>query len=335
MAEFRLGSIDWSSVRLLHGEHLTHETAYLEELIRWVLHFGPPCGIVEMSEDSLGCVQSSDTVYRFTLRNCRALTPQGYWVDLGDQGPSLDLNSQHHLGEVVKLYLGVATDEKDSRDLAPARSSALVECRSRWRHYVLDHDNTGDNCDYLQIAQVLNRDGTLAPDASYLPDCRYLASHPQLVREAKEIEALARTGLAKLAEYTPETAPADVSALAGRLAGGLGGAAVIADWQARPVAYVERLCSVLSSVQGVACLCPAETGFRDDALNAIGDALEFVRANAEAGLPLGPTLQRIKRALELLTKLFQHLVIAQPPSPPPPPDLDRSEQPFRKIGGAL
>jgi hypothetical protein len=321
MNNFRLGSIDWDSVRLLHADHLSHETAYLEELVRWTLHYGCPRGVVRLDADSLTVVPSSPMTYRVTLRRCQAITPQGYWVDISDEesAPSFDLDKEQYLHTVVGVYLGVHLTEKRRQPMYPTRSSALIECQSRWRRYVLSFDRTSDDVDWLQIGQIRNQGGELALDAGFIPECVYLNSHAQLVNKVKEIRDAAGRGLETLERYTIATAPS-VAATAGQFAASLAPAAVAVDWQTRPRAYVERLISVLMAKYSlVTILCPVNMGYRDQALTAIENAVNYVQSNAESDLPLGVALDRIKAALEVLVQLYGQLpaapVTRQEPTP--------------------
>jgi len=333
MTDFRLASIDWESVRLLHGEHLSQETTYIEDLVRWVLHCALPAGIVHMDPDSLRVRQSSATTYRVTLRRCQAITPQGYWVHIDDDGsnPVCDLDMEQHLSreeQAVGLHLGVDTQDKESRDHAPGRSDALLECSSRWPKYLLDTDPRSDHSDWLQIAQVLNRGGELVLDEAFIPGCQHLDSHPALLQAVTGIRDVGARGLTTLARYEPAAVPENVSFRAGVFASALAPAATVVDLRARPQAYVERMCSVLRASSSLARLCPRDTAYRDDAIAAIDKALSHTEG--EGDLLLGPTLADIRSALEKLLDLYERLAAA--PAPTPPPERkDHGERIFRKI----
>ncbi|MCS6862377.1 MAG: type VI secretion system baseplate subunit TssK [Abditibacteriales bacterium] len=340
MSNFRLGSIDWDSVRLLHGEHLSLETAYHEELVRWALHHGCPHGVVRMDADSLTVVPSSTMTYRVTLRRCQAITPQGYWVDISDEesAPSFDLDKEQYLHTVVGVYLGVDVAEKKRQPMYPTRSSALIECQLRWRRYVLSFDRTADDVDWLPIGQIRNQGGELALDRDFIPECVYLNSHPQLIHKVKDIRDTAERGLETLERYTIATSPS-VAVTAGQFAASLAPAAVAVDWQTRPRAYVERLISVLMAKYSlVTVLCPVNMGYRDQALTAIENAVNYVQSNAESDLPLGAALDRIKAALETLIQLYGQLpaapVTRQEPIPVRPEPRPHEEKPvIVKDGG--
>ena len=109
MTDFHPSSIDWDSVRLLHGEHLRGETAYLEGLVRWVLAHAAGPGVVHMQPDSLALVASSPSTYRLALRRFQALTPAGYWVCIGDDefSPRPDrAGFADHLGKQNLAFAG-------------------------------------------------------------------------------------------------------------------------------------------------------------------------------------------------------------------------------------
>jgi hypothetical protein len=58
-------------------------------------------------------------------------------------------------------------------------------------------------------------------------------------------------------------------------------------------------------------------GYRDQALTLIENILNYVQRNAESDLPLGSTLEQIKRALEVLIQLYGQLHAAPMKQPAP------------------
>ena len=335
MTDFGLGSIDWESVRLLHGEHLGHETAYVEELVRWVIHSGLAPGVVSMGPESLGMVQSSPETYRLALRSCRAITPAGHWVHIrdDDNNPTMELDKEQHLEQVVGIHLGVDTTGKEARDHAPSMSSALIECKSRWPRYQLSKDPASDDMDWLQIGQIINRGGELVLDKGYIPDCLQLRSHPMLANAARAIAEIGNEGLTALGRYTPSAVPDTVTLQAAGFACALAPAATLVDWAAGPQAYIDRLSAVLTGSAALARLCPPNTGYRDDAIAACETALGYVQENADGGVPLGPGLLKISQALETLVQLYGQLVAApaKERAAPAPKPADRDERIFRRI----
>lgn len=335
MTDFGLGSIDWESVRLLHGEHLGHETAYVEELVRWVIHSGLAPGVVSMGPESLGMVQSSPETYRLALRSCRAITPAGHWVHIrdDDNNPTMELDKEQHLEQVVGIHLGVDTTGKEARDHAPSMSSALIECKSRWPRYQLSKDPASDDMDWLQIGQIINRGGELIIDQGYIPDCLQLRSHPSLIIDAMAIAEIGKEGLEALRTYMTGDAPGNVTSMAASFANALAPAATLADWGANPQGYIDGLSAVLTASVTLAQLCHPDTSYRDGAISACETALGYVEENAERGVPLGPGLLKIKEALGILVQLCGQLVAAPEKKRPPrePEPADREEKVIRVI----
>jgi hypothetical protein len=303
MSDFRPASMDWGSVRLLHGEHLGRETGYVEDLIRWTLERAAGPGVVEARADSLSLVASTPTTYRLTLRRFQALTPGGYWVCIGDDelSPTLDLDRQRYLETVVPICVGVDTRTKESRAHQPTQSSALLECRSLWPKYVLGAGDTVDGCDCTKIAEVMNSGGELVLNLDFIPDCIFLSSHPRLVRAVKEHRDLAAEGLRVLSKVAD-----NVRDIAGQFAAALAPAAPLVDWRARPYAYIERMAGVLQANKMLAAM-RQEAGFRDDVINTVDDALSYAQGGDSAGFWLGPATQKITDALAKLVQLYANL----------------------------
>ena len=308
MTDFRPASIDWESVRLLHGEHLRGETGYVEELVRWMLRGAAGAGVVHMDPDSLSLVSSSPSTYRLTLRRFQVLTPAGYWVSVGDDefNPTLDLDRQQYLESVVAVSIGVDTRAKDSRALKPSQSSALAECRSLWPRYVLGSSDTIDGCDCLKITEIANVRGELALNAEFIPDCVSLASHPRLVRAVQEIGGLANDGLEALLKVSESARE-----VASQFAAALAPASTLVDWRVRPHAYIERMVGVLQASKMVATLRQRDNPHRDDAIRLIDSALEYAHGADAHGPWLGPALQKIADALRKLLELYPQVMTEQ------------------------
>src|SRR5437016_1823905 len=135
MPEFRLESVDWSSVSLLHGEHLRSETQYLEQLSRWSLTRGRAWGVVSLSDGGLR-VEGSESDYEVTLSKCTAITRGGYIVNVENNGAVKPLkgSTDQHSGSIVPIFLGVSLT-KPPVEMAPSQSASLLECRSlAWQY---------------------------------------------------------------------------------------------------------------------------------------------------------------------------------------------------------
>jgi hypothetical protein len=328
MSDFRLASIDWASVRLLHAEHLGHETGYVEELMRWALELAAGPGVIRAEPDSLSLVASSASTYRLTLRRFQALTPAGYWVCVGDDeySPTLDLDRQRYLEAVVPISVGVDTRAKDSRAHQPTQSSALLECRSLWPKYALGAADSVDGCDCIKIAEVINSGGELVLNPDFIPDCLSIGSHPLLIRAVTQIRDLADEGL-RILTKTPDT----VRDIAGQLAAALAPGATLVDQRARPYAYMERIAGALRANRMIAAI-RQHTGPGDDAVRAVDDALQYAENGDAQGLWLGPALQKMARALQELLKLYANLQAEVLPAAPEPQPIDPRMIPSRVVG---
>jgi len=314
MTDFRLASIDWGSVRLLHADHLHGETSYLEELARWVLLHTTGPGVAYMGPDALTMLGSSPTTYRLTLRRFAAVTAGGYWIQIGDDedNPTLDLDRQHHLDSVVSICVGVDTRAKESREHAPGRSSALLECRSLWPRYALGIGDSLDGCDCLKIAELVNDAGNLVLNTGLIPDCIHLDSHPALVDAVREITNLANDGLQRLASL-----PANVREIAAQFAVALAPGSVLVDWRVHPRAYLDRMGGVLQANLLVAQLCQDNSPHLPTVIHLVNEALKYLHQSDGHGPWLGPALQKIGDALRELLLLYPAMKVQQAPAAQP------------------
>src|SRR5262249_15624280 len=125
MTEYDLLSNDWQRVQLLHGEHLSTETRYLEQMARWGLQYGRAWGVVHLGEGDLS-VNGSDQDYAVSLRACKAITRRGYIVDVSLESEPIRLQGSNYdqPDRLVPLYIGVCRD-KEAFAAGASQSGAL------------------------------------------------------------------------------------------------------------------------------------------------------------------------------------------------------------------
>jgi len=300
VADFSLGSVDWSSVSLLHGEHLRVETAYLEDLVRWSLRYGRPYGVIYLEEDDLQ-VSGSSTDYEITLRNCQAVTPRGYWVEVSE-AVSLQGSNDAHAGSVVPIHLGVSL-EKEPVPLAPAQSQALLECRSLHWRYTLSCESEGSDRDWLPIGQMQKEGSRFVRDAGFIPECVHLNSHPALISTVEETRQKAGACLRELQNHIHAGL-----VQAGVMAAAMVPAAVVVDWAAPPRAFLERLAEVLTAQQLLLWAVDKQVWGRANDL--IKEALDYIEENArydQDNVNWRVAFNRVKEALDALILVFRGL----------------------------
>lgn len=317
MAGFRLTSIDWNSVQILHAAHLFSETAYLEELIRWTLHSGCCRGVLYIEENDL-LVSGSPTDYEVVLRACRAVTPQGYFIEVNETNRPTPLKGSNdsHSEAVVPIYLEVRA--KESISMATAQSLPLLECRALQWNYVLTTEPSGHALDSLQIGQM-HREGTrFVKDTNYIPECMYLNSHPALMRKAKAITSVVGNLLGVSSQYA-KSGIGISHLIAAVIASAVSPAAIIVNWQIQPRMWLQRLAEVLTAEYYL--IQPLSTLLLSSWVSAkdqIEDALTSIHRYAESQSQLWETLNRVEKAFESLIPLCKEL--REPTLPSQKPD---------------
>jgi hypothetical protein len=256
--DYDLYSNDWSNVVLMRAEHMRSETFYFEQMNRWGLQYGGAWGIVHIADEELQ-VFGSGTDYSVAVSGCKAVSRQGYIIDIGRNRPPVTLSKSNdaHTSSVVPIYLGVAV-QKETANAGPSQTGALLDRPIlRWK-YVLDTDPSSPQFDWILIGRM-KRDGQrFVRDDGFIPQCVHLRSYPAMIRISNEITAIARKALLALKQATRarsdgKNATIDWQALIGTFVTSLTPATVLLDWETHPRAYLERL---LIAIQNYFVLLP-------------------------------------------------------------------------------
>jgi hypothetical protein len=306
MTRFNLTSIDWGSVSLLHGAHLSGETAYLEEMMRWTLYHSFPMGIIYLGEGDL-LVSSSSVDYEITLKLCKAITPKGYIVEIDDTNRPIQLrgNNTQHSEIIVPIYLEV--HPKQSVPFIPAQSAALAECCGLQRNYILTTNPSSSALDYLQIGQMRKEGTRFVADTYYIPECVYLNSHPILIDKAQRIISIVQESLDILRRYAG-TEFGFSHLAAASMAAALASAAIVSDWKISPRAWIQRLLEVLVAMRHlIQPLASQRLSTWVPAKDQLEDALNYVQQHYGNPSPLWETLDRVEKALTALQPLYREL----------------------------
>ena len=303
---FNLTSIDWGSVSLLHGAHLSSETAYLEELIRWTLYHGFPIGVIYLGEGDL-LVSSSPIDYEIILKACKAITPKGYIIEIDDTNRPLPLrgSTAQHSEITVPIYIEI--HPKQSLPFIPAQSAALAECRGLQWTYALTTNPSSSALDYLQIGQMRKEGTRFVSDIYYIPECVHLNSHPILINKVRSIISIAQGLLAILRRYAGTDFGFSHLAAA-YMAAALAPVAIVSDWRIGSRVWIQRLLEVLVALRHL--IQPLSSQRLSNwvlAKDCLEDALNYVQQHHEIHPPLWETLDHAEKALTALQPLCEEL----------------------------
>lgn len=279
MTDYDLYSNDWANISLLHSQHLSAETLYHEQMHRWGLQHGRAWGIVQLGEDDLQ-VYGSESGYEISISRCRAITAQGYAMEIGISRPPVKMQGANddHRSALVPIYLGIAM-EKEAANAGSSQTGALLDRPAlRWS-YTLTTDPESSRFDWLQIGRMRREGQRYVRDEQFIPQCVFLKSHPSLVRMVMEINKEAKRGMGALDQATRVRSDgADVSpawlALVGVMVTALAPATIILDWDIHPRQYLERLIIVLKAFAGLMPLLEATNSNWVQANDRIQNALK-------------------------------------------------------------
>lgn len=318
MTKYRLNSIDWNTVRLLHGEHLSYETRYLEELVRWGLSVTSRWGVVEMHSGNL-IVSSSPTDFEARLTWLRAVSPLGFWIEVNETILLQDVNAQYTDLE-IPIYVGIQTSKR-SVPIAAAQTRALVEVNALQTEYFLTTRPPSHARDYLQIGRLIKQGTQFVLDDNYIPPCVYLSSHPALIKAVGQIKNQASEAAQSLRKYAGSDFKFSHT-LAASMAAQLAPLETLMDWRQSPHAYLEGVGRTLRQLhQLIQPLKKLDLSSWKDAENALREAWEEFVKNGELpneNPPLHLLCSKAANALRQLIPLLRELR-------EPPPEYVRKE----------
>lgn len=337
MEQFQLTANDWHAVSLLSAEHLSVETRYLEESLRWMAYHGLPFGIAKMDEKSLK-VNSSDQDYEIVITHCRAFSPNGYPIHIAESLSHSNTNNSHSEG-MVPIYLGVSV-EKESLPHAPSYSRSLVEGSSLIRHYKLTTDREDSEYDWLLIGFLRKGGSRYILDEEYIPECLYLESHPQLIRMADSICHTARQALGLLQKFLSRDLGSRgwVQPYTGILANAIAPATVVINWRSSPRAYIERLTIVLEALRTEIYLIREDLAASHrqawvQAHDLLESTLERIHRESRpnSDMDYGKVLSEIEKSLQAFIKMVEVLPQDKPRIVNTPPAEVGSHEPVTSL----
>lgn len=338
MSDFSIYSIDWKTVSLLHGEHLEQETIYLEQMQRWGMGNGRRWGVAALPQNALE-VTSSDTSYRINLKYCKAITKNGYLINLIND-ISLQGGNDSRNDSLLPIYLGAAI-RKEPCTTAPQSAPLLESGNLEWR-CILSCETHSSLVDWIQIGQMKREGSRFILDEQFIPRCVFLNSHFALSRAACNICSSAE----RILEYLEglilsKRGPSEIVArmLLAQFATLLTPAAVIVNWEISPADYLERLLGVLRGMRALLHVVDARNAAWTNASDALNVAMTplLINGRTEIGEGLAEgniektqfldqqypgkfwqdSFERIRLALESIAFLCRELDTAAASSPPP------------------
>lgn len=326
MTKYQLSAIDWSTVRLLHGEHLSYETRYHEELTRWSLGVTGRWGVLKMPEGSLVVTPSSKD-FEVRLAQLRALTPDGFWIEVQDMLVFQDLNTQY-TGLEIPIYLCIEANKR-SLPLAASQTRALAEVNALQMNYFLATHRPAHALDALQIARLTKKGSEFRLDESYIPPCVCLNSHPTLITAVQRIADVAQKAVELIRlEYACKDFKIS-HVLAAAIAQPLSELEIVIDWSQSPFTYLERAGRSLRQlhllIQPLMKLNLSPWNDAENALREAWESLARVGTPNASSLPLHQLLEGVENALNKLIPLLKQLR-------EPPPEY-RSREPEVRVEG--
>jgi hypothetical protein len=315
MSTFPLYSIDWRSVSLLHGEHLKSETGYLEHLVRWGMQYGHAAGVVHMDVNAL-TVHGSDTTFEVQLHHCQAITPSGFIIDTDEEEDAITLmgENSNHIGMYVTIYLGVSRQKEPTRMPPVSQSFPLLECTSlRWR-YILATECMSAQYDWIIVGRLKKNGTHFERDAEFIPPCVSLKAHSTMIATALGIAQTAEAILVRTegsirSHPEPQMLPWRTQVVT--MAHALSEAAIIADWEATPKDYLERLLVIIRSLSLMINLVDKTDSRWTDAHDRIKQAIDLqqlLRVDQESSLPESfwtDAFLKVHRAIEMWGELLK------------------------------
>ena len=285
--EYDLYSNHWEEISLLHSEHLSAETLYIEQMLRWGMRHGREWGVAQIEEDDFQ-VYGAASNYEAALRFCKAITPRGYIVDIDTENAlSLKGSNDQHQGSLVVVYLGVAV-RKVPANTGSSQTGALLDRPTLQWVYELNTACASGDYDWIEVGRMRREGQAFARDENYFPPCVSLRSYPALRRISGEITRAAERALHSLRRATEARADgSEVSqawlALVGVLAATLAPAAVLLDRAMSPLAYLERLATVMRGYHALLPLLPKADGWTaaSDLLREVMKTLGLATLTAE------------------------------------------------------
>lgn len=329
MTKYQLNAIDWSTVRLLHGEHLSYETQYHEELTRWAIGAIGLWGVLDMPAGSL-ILTSSSKDFEVRLSQLSAIMPNGFWVELPGMITFQDANAQYSDRLDIPLYICIEA-KKRSIPLAATQSRALAEVNALQMNYFLTTHRPPDANNALQIARLVRRGSQFDLDANYIPPCVRLNSHPTLVQAVQRIARTAHEMVEYLRlEYACQNFKIS-HVLAATLAMPLSTIETLADWRQSPLSYIEQMGRALRQlhllIQPLMKLNLPDWKEAEIALRDAWENITHAATPTTSDLPMHLLLEKAENALNKLNPLLRELK-------EPPPEY-HSKEPERRLEGHL
>lgn len=266
-------------------------------------------------------VSGSPSDYEIVLQACRAISPQGYLIEVNESNRPAPLrgSNDQHRESIVPIYLEVRG--KESVPTTTAQSTVLLEARSlRWA-YALTTEPSANAYDRLQIGQMRKEGARFVVDNQYIPESVYLNSHPLLVNKVKTILQTAQASQQILGQYA-RSGCGFSHLIAANMAAALAPASIISDWQIYLRDWLNRLTEMLVSlfqlILPLANLQPPLASWVP-AKDQIENAISYIKHRAEAQLQIWDALDHVQKAMEALIPLYGELREPEQPYERPEP----------------
>lgn len=194
MSDFRLYSVNWRDGMLLGQSHLAAQEEYLESRDRWYAVTGADRWGLMRSQGAearaalgLNLTAGSDRL-RVEVIRCRAMTPGGWLIDIGEDSSSPLVAETELGGEQVGVYIGI--DEPTKRETGEP-SPDEDPPRQPWRaanYFVMLGEKPPLTRDrWIQVALLAAEGSEVEPVRDYYPPCLNTYADERLDRAVHDL----------------------------------------------------------------------------------------------------------------------------------------------------
>ena len=335
-----LNAVYWNSVGMMRGQYLTEDREFVLDQLRLQTFAQNLYGIVSMPANALNLLPHQDSQgsvgeYTLELRECRAITPNGYLVeivpDAGAQicAPYVGKLSPQAGGSAsaIAIYLGIRQEREPVGETSSQGRSQRRFAQSR---YLLSTTRREQDIeDWLCIGKIISGGTVLREESAFIPECLRLNSMPRLRTAVELIQERAESCIALLDKQLSNR-----RAEAASMAAALTEAAVVLDWNERPRAYLNRVFRILRQLHELRVLLP-HPGLHQQIEEHLRAALKDIPPEVEQQeADWGYLLRMAADALQNLAKAYGNWGADIGPSVTPGGDVRLKEEPIQEAPGS-
>ncbi|MDX9857490.1 MAG: hypothetical protein RBT76_06860 [candidate division Zixibacteria bacterium] len=192
MSDLNLYSVNWQDGMLISQQHLKDQETYFRDLVRWhTLSVGDQFGLVKKAADKPSLSMNFSVVgsrVRVEITRCQALTPDCHYVEINESNRSALFAETSLTESVIPVWLVVSPGSRkpvgdpDPNEAVPRMPYLVSACELH-----LGKKPAVPEGNLVQIAQLQQESGELAPAAGYYPPCLTISADEQLAAKAVDL----------------------------------------------------------------------------------------------------------------------------------------------------